>query len=48
MSIVEEQLVIGPEHNGMLMLPEEFDSAEEWDELYDYELINVQVAVISG
>ena len=40
MSIVEEQLVIGPEHNGILMSADEFDAAEEWDELYGYELIN--------
>ena len=40
MSIVQDQLVIGPEHNGMLMSADEFDAAEDWDELYDYELIN--------
>ena len=32
-------LVLGPEHNGILMDPEEFDAIEEYDDLYRYELI---------
>ena len=39
MSTVQDQLIIGPELAGTLMTPEEFDSAEDWDELYVYELI---------
>lgn len=31
--------VLGPEHNGILMTPEEFDAIEEWDEDWRYELI---------
>lgn len=31
---------IGPQSNGMLMTPEEFDAAEDWDEFYKYELIH--------
>ncbi len=34
------QFVVGPEHNGMLMTPEEFDETPEWDENYIYELIH--------
>mgnify|MGYP006202126011 CR=1 FL=1 len=26
--------VLGPEHNGIVMTPEEFDTIVEWDELY--------------
>jgi Uma2 family endonuclease len=33
-------LVLGPEDNGILMTPEEFDAIEEYDEEYRYELIN--------
>ena len=40
MSIAHDQLIIGSELNGALMTPEEFDSAQDWDELYAYELIN--------
>jgi Uma2 family endonuclease len=40
MAIADEPLVIGPELAGTLMTPEEFDSIEEWDELYNYELIH--------
>ncbi|MEX0718909.1 MAG: Uma2 family endonuclease [Planctomycetaceae bacterium] len=35
-----ETLVIGPEHNGMRMTPEEFDAATEWDENHKYELVH--------
>jgi Uma2 family endonuclease len=30
---------IGPDHNGMLMTPEEFDAIEDWDDDYRYELV---------
>ena len=36
----EPELVLGPEHAGMLMTPEEFDAIEEYDEEYRYELIH--------
>jgi Uma2 family endonuclease len=35
-----ESLVLGPEHNGLMMTPEEFDAIEEYDDLYRYELIH--------
>jgi Uma2 family endonuclease len=31
---------IGPGSNGMLMTPQEFDAIEDYDDCYDYELIN--------
>ncbi|MSR58976.1 MAG: Uma2 family endonuclease [Planctomycetaceae bacterium] len=34
------QFVISRRHNGIRMSPEEFDSCEDFDELYSYELIN--------
>lgn len=34
-----QPLVVGREHNGMRMTPEEFDSIEDWDDLYVYELV---------
>ncbi|MBI4600726.1 MAG: Uma2 family endonuclease [Planctomycetes bacterium] len=40
MSTAQEGLVLGPELAGALLTPEEFDAAEEADELYVYELIN--------
>lgn len=40
MLLVEELPAIGPEMNGTLMSPEEFDCAEEWEEGYLYELVN--------
>jgi len=33
------RLVIGIEHNGVHMSPEQFDTLPDWDELYTYELI---------
>jgi Uma2 family endonuclease len=33
-------LALGPEHNGILMTPEEFDAIQEHDEDYCYELIH--------
>jgi Uma2 family endonuclease len=35
----EPQLVLGLEHAGILMTPEEFDAIEEYDENYRYELV---------
>ena len=40
MSTVQESLFLGPELAGSLMTPEEFDAAEDVDELYDYQLIH--------
>jgi Uma2 family endonuclease len=40
MSTIHDDLVLGPELAGTLMTPEEFDAAEDWDELYVYELIH--------
>jgi Uma2 family endonuclease len=40
MAIADETLVLGPEMAGTLMTPEEFDSVEEWDDFYNYELIH--------
>ena len=40
MSVVQDQLVLGPELAGTLMTPEEFDAVEDCDELYVYELIH--------
>lgn len=40
-----ETLVLGPEHNGMAMTPEEFDAVTDCDELYAYELIHGVVVV---
>jgi Uma2 family endonuclease len=31
---------IGPDENGMLMTPEEFDAIEDWEEGYRYELVH--------
>jgi Uma2 family endonuclease len=31
---------VGPESNGMLMTPEEFDALEDWEEGYRYELVH--------
>jgi len=36
---------LGPEANGVLMSPEEFDAIQDWDELYFYELIRGVVVV---
>ena len=33
-------LVLGPEHNGTLMSPDEFDEIVDYDECYNYELIH--------
>lgn len=43
MSLAEMPLMptrIGPESNGMMMTPEEYDAATDWDEFYRYELIH--------
>jgi Uma2 family endonuclease len=39
-TIVEEQLRLGPEHNGIAMTPEEFDAIDDYDDTYCYELIH--------
>ncbi len=46
MSIAHEHLIIGSEMNGTLMTPEEFDTLEDWDEFYKYELINGVLIVV--
>lgn len=35
-----ETIVLGPQHNGILMTPEEFDAVTDYDDLYKYELIH--------
>lgn len=40
-----ETLRLGPESNGMLMTPEEFDAVEDCDELFKYELVHGVVVV---
>jgi len=40
MSTAQDRFTIGPELAGALMTPEEFDSADDWDESYVYELIS--------
>lgn len=40
MDTIQHDMRIGPELAGTYMEPEEFDSAEKWDEAYRYELIN--------
>jgi Uma2 family endonuclease len=45
MSIVSENLMIGPGVAGTLMTPEEFDAAQDWEEGYVYELINEVLVV---
>jgi Uma2 family endonuclease len=42
---VSEELVLGPECNGLRMTPEEFDAVDEYDEDYTYELVNGVVVV---
>jgi Uma2 family endonuclease len=37
---------IGFDSNGMHMTPEEFDAIEDWDEDYDYELVNGVLIVL--
>jgi len=36
----ESKICLGPEMNGVLMSPQEFDAVEEYDENYHYELIH--------
>jgi Uma2 family endonuclease len=42
----DTDVVIGPELAGSLMTADEFDTAEEWDENYNYELINGVLVVV--
>jgi len=37
---ISESLVVGPDDNGLLLTPEEFDAITEYDDNYRYELIN--------
>ena len=46
-SALKKKLVLGPDMNGVLMTPEEFDAAEDYDEDYRYELIH-GVLVVSA
>jgi len=46
MSTAEINTPIGPESNGMLMTPEEFDALDDWDENYRYELVNGVLVVV--
>ncbi|MGH7127573.1 MAG: Uma2 family endonuclease [Planctomycetaceae bacterium] len=39
-TLERETFVLGPEHNGLVMTPEEFDAITEYDENYRYELIH--------
>jgi Uma2 family endonuclease len=39
MSLAPTKIVLGPESNGALMSPEEFDAVDEYDDNYRYELI---------
>jgi Uma2 family endonuclease len=41
----EPAIVLGPDWNGALMTPEEFDAVQDYDECYVYELINGVVVV---
>jgi Uma2 family endonuclease len=41
----ESKFVLGPEHNGMLMTPQEFDAIEQYDDTYHYELIHGMLIV---
>ena len=41
------KLVLGPEMNGIILTPEEFDAVEDYDENYRYELIH-GVLVVSA
>jgi Uma2 family endonuclease len=44
-SPTSEELVLGPDCNGLRMTPEEFDALEDYDENYIYELVNGVVVV---
>jgi Uma2 family endonuclease len=44
---VKKKLVLGPDMNGVLMTPEEFDAVEDYDENHRYELIH-GVLVVSA
>jgi Uma2 family endonuclease len=35
-----ERSILGLEHNGIVMAPEEFDAVEDFDDNYDYELVH--------
>lgn len=44
-SPVGEEIVLGPDCNGLRMTPEEFDAVADYDEAYTYELVNGVVVV---
>jgi Uma2 family endonuclease len=46
-ALLDDEIMIGPESAGLLMTAEEFDSIEEYDENYQYELIRGVVVVSS-
>jgi Uma2 family endonuclease len=41
----EVEVVLGPDSNGIMMTPEEFDAVEDYDENYTYELVQGVVVV---
>jgi Uma2 family endonuclease len=41
----ETEVALGPDSNGILMTPEEFDAVEDYDENYTYELVQGVVVV---
>src|SRR5690349_2459636 len=43
--VLDEEVILGLESAGLRMTPEEFDSIEEYDENYRYELVNGVVSV---
>jgi Uma2 family endonuclease len=45
MATVPSAAALGPDSNGLLMTPEEFDAVEDYDENYTYELVNGVVVV---
>lgn len=42
---VEAPIRLGPESNGMIMTPEEFDAVNDWNDAYRYELVHGVVVV---
>ena len=44
--IVSPPARVGPECNGMLLTPEEYDVIEDWDEFYRYELVHGVLIVV--
>lgn len=46
-TLLESPPVLGPDSNGRLMTPDEFDAVTEWDENYRYELVHGVLVVNS-